>query len=245
VADGRVQCQKAVGLRIDRALDEDGLPLSQLTGSFKPPTAAVAGRSGVTVNGMPVIAPPDEPEGLAARLAVVHLKSAGDRPHKLREVAGTVVLQVRTPPETLVSVPKLMEAVGRTERGRHGGAVRVVEAVKDEDGRVRIKAQVEGVLRGLADVPPNPLGGTILVNGRRLGDEDLLSSLNFALRDEQGKPFRVLRAVSTGVRTEAAHEYEFLFEADAGQGEPARFEYVDRRTLFVEVPFALKDVPLP
>jgi outer membrane protein assembly factor BamB len=246
VADGRVQCQKAVGLRIDRALDEQGLPLSQVAGWFKPATAAVAGRSGVTINGMPVIAPPDEPEGLAARLAVVHLKSAGDRqPHKLREVAGAVVVQVRTLPETLVSVPKLMEAVGRTERGRHGGAVRVVEAVRDDDGRVRIKAQVEGVLHGLADVPPNPLGGTILVNGRRLGDEDLLSSLNFALRDEQGKPFRVLRAVSTGVRTGAAHEYEFLFEAEAGQGEPARFEYVDRRTLFVEVPFLLKDVPLP
>ncbi len=245
VADGRVQCQKAVGLRVDRALDGDGRPLAQLASWFKAPSSGVAGRSGVTINGLPVMPPPDEPEGLAARLAVVRLKTAGDRPpQKLRELTGTVVVQARTPQETLVSVPKVMEAAGRTVKGPHGGSVRIIEVVKDDDGRIRLKAQVEGVLRGLADIPPNPLGGTILVNGRRLGDEDLLSSLNFALRDERGKAFRVLRAVSTGVRTGAAHEYEFLYEAEAGQAEPARFEYSDRRTLFVEVPFALKDVLL-
>ena len=186
------------------------------------------------------------PEGLAARLVPVRLKTATDRPpQKLKELRGTVVAQVRTPQEALVTVDNVLRAAGRVVKGKHAGAVKVLEATKHDDGQVRLKVQVEGVSRGLTDVPPNPFGGNIMVNGKRLGDEDLLSSLNFALLDDKGKPFRTIRAISTGVRAGAAHEYELVYQPEADQGEAARFVYLDRRTLFIEVPFALKDVPLP
>ena len=42
-----------------------------------------------------------------------------------------------------------------------------------------------------------------------------------------------------------AHEYELVYEPEAGQGGAAKFVYADRRTLFVDVPFTFKDVPLP
>ena len=137
-----------------------------------------------------------------------------------------------------------MKAAGRTFKGRLGGEVKVVEVARDGDGQVRLKVLVERPGRGTADVPVNPFGGTIFVNGRRLGEEDLLSSLDFNLLDGKGKPFTTVRAVSTGVRAGAGHEYELDYEAKAGQGEAATFVYSDRRTVFIGVPFALKDVPL-
>jgi outer membrane protein assembly factor BamB len=244
-ADGRLHCQKPVGVRIEQALDEEGRPLAQLATVLKPSPSAAAARSGVTVNGLPLTGPADEPEGLAARLVPIRLKSAGDKPpRKLKELRGTVVAQVRTPQETLVEVPDVLNAAGKVVKGRRGGEVKVLDA-KIENGHVRLKVAVEGVSRGLTDVPPNPFGGNIMINGKRLGDEDLLSSLNFALLDENGKPFRVTRAISTGLRSGAAHEYDLTYQPEAGQSEAARFIYQDRRTLFVEVPFVLKDVPLP
>jgi outer membrane protein assembly factor BamB len=245
-ADGGLSWQKVVGLRIERALDEDGRMLRQLSTTFKPPTPAGGGRASVVINGAAIAAPPEEPEGPVARLVPVRLKLAGDRPaRQLKELTGTIVAQVRTPQETVATVENVLKAVGRTVRGKHGGEVRLIEAMKDEDGNVRLKVQVEGLGRGITDVPANPFGGTIMINGRRLGEEDLLSSLNFALLDAKGKPFRTTRAVSTGVRAGAAHEYELVYEADEGQTEAAKFVYTDRRTLFIDVPFTLKDVPLP
>jgi outer membrane protein assembly factor BamB len=245
-AAGRLQWQKAVGLRIDRALDEDGRPLAQLPTSFKPP-AAGAGQSGVIINGMPINPAADEPSGPAARLVAVRLKQPADKPaKKLKELTGTVIAQVRAPQEAMVTVENVLKAAGRTVKGRQGGAVKVIEAAKLDEGQVRLQVQVEEVSHGLADGSPGLLNATVIINGRRVGpDENLLSSLHFALLDEKGKPFRVVKAMSTGLRAGAAHEYELIYEPEPGQGEAAKFLYTDRRTLFVEVPFALKDVPLP
>jgi len=129
--------------------------------------------------------------------------------------------------------------------GRRGGEVKVLEVAKEEDGRVRIKVQVEAVTRGLTDAPLNPFGGTVIINGKRLGDEDLLDSTNFALLDDRNRSFQVVKAVSTGMRAGAAHEYELVYEPGTGMGAAAKFVYADRRTLFIDVPFRLNDVPLP
>jgi hypothetical protein len=147
----------------------------------------------------------------------------------------------------MVTVDKVLKAAGQTVKGSRGGEVKVIDVVKEDDGRVRLKVRIERVGRSAADVPVNPFGGggTVIVNGRRLGEEDLLSSTDLSLLDEKGKPFRTVRAVSTGVRAGAAHEYELVYEPEDGQGEAAKFVYADRRTLFIEVPFTLKDVPLP
>ena len=243
---GRFHWQKAVGLHIDKALDEEGHVLPQLPTSFKPVVNMAAVRGNVIINGMPVIPPSDEPEGTAARLVPVRLKRVGEKaPTKLKELSGTIVAQVRTPHESLVTVDDVLKAAGRTVKGRLGGEVKVVEVAKEEDGQVRLRVRVERVGRGTADVPVNPFGGTVFINGRRLGEEDLLSSLDFSLLDGKGKAFATVKAIGTGVRAGAGHEYELVYEPEAGQGEAARFVYSDRRTVFVEVPFTLKDVPLP
>jgi hypothetical protein len=242
---GRLQWQKAVGLHINRAVDEDGRPLTQLPTSFKPPASTTTVRGNVIINGMPLV-PPDEPDGPGLRLVPVRLKGVGaGSSKKLKELSGTVIGQVRTPHGPLVTVENVLKAAGRTVKGRQGGEVKVVEVAKEEGGQVRLKVRVDRPGRGTSDIPVNPFGGTIIVNGRRLGEEDLLSSLDFSLVDDKGKPFETVKAVATGVRAGAGHEYELVYEPGAGQGEAAKFVYSDRRTLFIEVPFTLKDVPLP
>jgi hypothetical protein len=245
-AEGRLHWQKAVGVRVERALDEDGRPLAQLPTSFRPPTAA-SGRSSVIINGMPIDPPPEEPTGLAARLVAIRLRHGDEKPpKKLKELTGTIVAQVQTPAEALVTVERVLKSGGLVVKGERAGAVKVIDVVKEEDGHIRLKVQVEAAPRALGDSAPNPFNATVIVNGRRLGiDENLLSSFNFALLDEQGRAFRTIRAVSTGVRAGAAQEYELLYQPQAAQGEASRFVYTDRRTLFIDVPFTLKDVPLP
>ncbi len=245
-ASGGLQWQKAVGLRVERALDEDGRALPQLATSFRLPTPAAAGRGSVFVNGMPINPPGEELEGPAARLVPVRLRPAAERPvRKLRELAGTIVAQVRTPREPQISVTDVLKSAGKVVKGRHGGEVKVLEVVREDDGLIRLKVLVEGVAHGLTDMPANPFGGTVIINGRRLGDEDLLSSLNFALLDDRGQPFQVVKATSTGLRAGAAHEYELVYEPAAGTGPAAKFVYADWRTLFIDVPFRLKNVPMP
>ena len=243
---GGLQWQKAVGLRLERALDEAGRSLQSLPTSFQLPAPAGAGRGTVIINGMPVNPPTEELDGPAARLIPVRLKPTTEQPvRKLRELAGTIVAQVRTAREPQVTVNDALHSVGKVFRGPHGGEVKVLEVAKDDDGQVRIKVQVEAVSHGLTDGPANPFGGTVIVNGRRLGEEDLLSSTNFALRDERDRPYQVVKAVSTGVRAGSAVEYELVYEPGAGVGAAAKFVYADRRTLFIDVPFTLKDLALP
>ena len=74
------------------------------------------------------------------------------------------------------------KSAGQTVKGAHGGSIRVVDVVK-QDGTLRIKVQVETAGRGLSDAPVLPFGGTIIINGKRLGEEEYLSSQNFALVD--------------------------------------------------------------
>jgi hypothetical protein len=242
LAENKLVWQKAVALRVSKALDENGVALAPLPVTLKMPAPAGAVRSNVVINGTPIV-PPEDISGPESRLVPVRLRQAEKPAKRLKELTGTIVAQVKTEAQTLVAVDNVLKSAGQTVKGPHGGSIRVLEVVK-QDGNLRIKVQVETAGRGLSDAPVLPFGGTIIINGKRLGEEECLSSQNFALVDAKGKPFRVEKAVHTGVRTTTAHEYEFTYLLE-DQGEPTKFEYRDRRVLFVEVPFTLKDVTLP
>ncbi len=243
LTENKLLWQKAVALRVTKALDENGVALAPLPVTLKmaAPTGAAV-RSNVIINGTPIVPPEDAP-GPESRLVPVRLRQ-GEKPTKrLKELTGTIVAQVKTEAQPLVSVDNVLKSAGQTVKGPHGGSIRVLEVVK-QDGSVRIKVQIETVGRGLTDAPVVPFGGTIIINGKRLGEEEFLSSQNFALIDAKGKPFRVEKAVHTGVRTSTAHEYELTYPLE-DRDEPTKFVYRDHRVLFVEVPFTLKDVTLP
>jgi hypothetical protein len=243
-AEARLQWQRAVGLRVERAVDEHGQALEVLPVQLKAPAAPVAMRGSVTINGTLIEPPADDDP--SARLVPVRMRPGEKAASRLKELSGTITAQLRTAPEALVTVDDVLKASDRLVKGARGGAVRVVEARREEGG-VALKVQVEPPPRGVSDRPGAvPLNATVIINGRRVGgNEDLLSALNFALVDEKGRPFRTVKATSTGRRVGDAEEYELTYQAEAGQGEAAKFVYTDRRTVLLDVPFVLKDVPLP
>lgn len=238
--EGKVQWHRGLGVRLEKALTEKGQSLTLRTASYRPPLGS---RSGIAVNGIPIDPEPDEP-GPAGRLVPLRLHGGGESVTKLSELVGTVIGQVWLPIEPLVKVERILEAEGKSARGRHGGAIRVLE-VEKEDNELRIRAFIEAAPRGLTAPQPLPITGRIMVNGRSIADsQDLLSSGNFQLTDEKGRPFLATRAVATGRRDGVAHEYELTYGLAPGLGTPSTFVYVDRRMMYLDIPFVLKDVPL-
>jgi hypothetical protein len=242
---GRVQWEGALGVRIDRALDDAGRLLEPL-----PASAGLAfylpGRASVVVNGVPFDPAPDEAEGPAPRLVPVRLREWGRPATRLKELRGHITAEVRTPPQAVVTVDKVLAAAGRTVKGAQGGSVRVLEAARQADGLVRLRVQVEPLPRALsAAAPPSPFNGTVLVNGRPVVGGLLLNSSHFGLLDDKGRPFRVVQALAPSRRGAPAQEYELTYQPEDGQGAAAKFVYRDHRTVILDVPFLLKDVPLP
>ena len=238
-AGPRLIWDRAVAVRIHRALDDRGQSLRQVPAALQTDNAG-NGRPAVVINQVPIRAPADRNQPrIPLRL------ERGEKPSKrLKELTGTVVAQVRTPPETLVVVDNVFRAVGRSIKGPHGGAVTVLEVKLQEGGKVRLRLQVEAPTSGVDDVPL-PFAATIMIDGKVLGPHrEALSAQNFALL-AGGKPLPVVAAVNTGVRAGAAQVLELTYQAVGDKLDAARFVYSGRRTTIVKVPFTLKDVPLP
>ena len=67
-----------------------------------------------------------------------------------------------------------------------------------------------------------------------------------SLLDARGRKIPLVDSTSPAVNgTGKAWEFTLVYRSDAGQGEPSRLVYTGRRSATLEVPFTLKDVPLP
>jgi hypothetical protein len=234
----RLKWQKPLGLRIQEARDEHGQSLAHRP---KPLSAPVV-NGAMIVNGVPYT-----PDSTAAVRQVPVRLQAGEKPSKvLKELSGTLTGLVQSDIEALVTVDRVLQASGQQVRGAGGSSVKVLTVSRQDDGQIKLGVQVESPPRGLND-GSSLTGNTIMiVNGRRVGVEDeSLRAANFALLDNKGRPFEVVRAENTGRRAGLAQELELIYQPTAEQTEPARFVYRGRRSVVVEVPFRLEDVPLP
>jgi hypothetical protein len=240
----RLKWHKVLDLRIDRLTDDQDQALTaRVVPSAK--AAAQRDRAAMFINGVPVY-PEVDPSETDSRQLLLRVR-LGKKPAKeLRELAGTLTALVRTEPQTLVTVEKILEAAGHTFDGAAGGSVKVVEVSRQEEGTIKLRLHVETPPRSLEDGLTVPSNMVMIVNGRRVGgDEEPLTAANFALLDAQGHPFEVVKAITTGRRAGVARELELTYQPAEGQGDPVRFVYTGRRSALVDVPFTLKHVPLP
>jgi hypothetical protein len=241
----RLKWLQALSIRVSRAIDDQGQSLTgKLTFLGKP--AAPRGRASVFINGQPVYPDDPGPSGQVARLVPVRLQR-GEKPAKmLTELNGTLVALVQSAPEVLVSVDNPQKAVGQQVSNGEAG-LKVLEMTKSDDGLYTVRFLVESPPRGVEDGTAGATNGFVMINGRVVNgtNDEPLSAQNFALLDDKGKPLEVVRATNTGKRAGSARELELAFRPAEGQGEPARLVYTGRRTSIIEVPFTLKNVPLP
>jgi hypothetical protein len=240
----RLKWLRALGLRVQRAVDDQGQALTPRLVSLAK-FSTQRGNATMFVNGVPYY-PDDAPPESNPRHIPVRLQRAEKPSHLLKELAGTLVALVQGPNEPLVTIDNINESSGQAVQGSGGSSMKVVEVSRPEMGEVRLRVYVESPPRGLDDGSFIPSTMVMVVNGRRVGNdtEEPLSGQNFTLFDQKGHRYSTLRAQTTGKRSGAAREYELSYQIEEGV-EPTRFVFTGRRTAVVEVPFTLHDVPLP
>jgi hypothetical protein len=142
-AEPKLQVRSIVSTRIDKAVNDNGQSLSTFTagdedpnvavGAPVPPGAIIRGRLGSMT--MPMMGGPDR--------TIVQLKK-GEKPSKsLKELKGTIAMQMLDAPQALITVDKVLKASGTMAKGKDGGYIKIVEATKTEEGQVKVRLEME------------------------------------------------------------------------------------------------------
>jgi hypothetical protein len=242
--------QGMLDLCIDKAVDEHGQNLTPVSHSGNDG----AGNAYHLGNGVVVW---DMDRGQLVnnnqREMLVRLK-LGDQPSKtLKELTGTVAAHVQTPLQTLITVENILQSAGQTFKEPAGESLQVLEAAQQENGSVKLRLRMEQPLQAFGPWAMNGRGAIVRANGlvrRQVLRDPLMSDdlQHLELKDGDGRNYymfsRDLDAVAPN-QNGLVREVQIVFRPRPGQGKPARLVYSGRRVATVEVPFTLKEVPLP
>jgi hypothetical protein len=241
IAEPKVRTQDSFTVRVTKVVDEHGQELSVSDDPVPSQPVFVRRIASPYGNGFTL-------EFIQARL------KGGEKPAKsLREVQGTLSARLFTEPRPVITVDDVLHSAGKTFVGAEGGAIKVLDVTKGEGGNLTLHFEFElpdaGVVapgrgRAARGLPPGgavplpaagPAAAGVPAAGRRVGGLQLL--------DDKGN---ILPAAGGVQRTGRglARDYTMEFNIPAGR-TPASFIYAATKTVSVDVPFTLKDVPLP
>lgn len=229
-----------VDLRIDKALDGNGQDLASAIDPRSDLSQLAALGNGVvlwdTQTGQPINACRDIP---------VHLKS-GDKPAGvLQEVKGVVAAQVQTSPQALITVDNILKSTGHTFLGENGESLKVLEADRQANGDVHLRVELTD-----ASSQNNTLwamrGGVLRPNRRRaFAAMENMPPANLLLEDGSGQNFPARSHHEDMVINGNTLARAITVTYHCGSGEPRKLVYSGRRTIVIEIPFTLTNVPLP
>jgi hypothetical protein len=186
------------------------------------------------------------------------LHVGGQSSKAVKELHGIVTIQVQTPLQPLLTVDNVLKSAGKEVQGEHGGLLKVTEIKREKNGQLNLKVRVEA--------PPQEGDGEMmpLNRGRRFGRAIMMWRMaqmmggempDLRLLDAKGQPWKRVEeppqtvnrgfVVAPGAGAASGQEWEPKFQPGVGQAEAARLVYMGRRTLVLDVPFVLRDVPLP
>jgi hypothetical protein len=244
----RLQLQGVLALRIDRAVDDEGQALTQPADAIAGagPLANAAGGEVVIMWDGQTPLPAEFPVG--AGLAVVRLRLGEQPARRVRELRGTLALRVQPAPEPLVTVDRILGAAGRTVPGGDGSALKVTEVRREEDGRVKLAVEVMPAPRDvmLGGAPARILMTTRGARGAQgLVVPPPVAVEQLALLDERGRAVTLEGSTGPTVNGSGkAWEFSLVYRLGPEAGEPSRLVYTGRRSVTLEVPLVLGDVPL-
>jgi hypothetical protein len=244
-----VQCdphlvwQGFISMRVHKAIDDQGQTLVQpcphLEGESEDPNGA---QEVIVMDGSGSLA---EAGGGGGVRVPLRLQLAKKPSQVVRELHGTVAARVEGPVEALMTVDNILKAAGQTVKGPEGSFLKVIETQRDENGRWRVKLQMQA-----PDMQPLVGGGGRRVffraKGRLMVMADRTAVPNsdrLALIDSKGGliPSAGIESANWG---NAPQEFIMLFQPGKDQGEPTKLVYNSRRSTIIEVPFTLKNMPL-
>jgi hypothetical protein len=160
------------GFRITKAVDDNDQKLSQEEagnndtdeliigpGGAVPPRAIIF--RGVGGMGMPSMA------GGPGTVTIPFKR--GEKPSKtLKELTGTITLQILDEPQEMITVENALKAGGASSKGKSGGELKIVESSKLDNGQIKLHVEL--------DMPPDVIpagqgggfGGGMMMPGRAI-----------------------------------------------------------------------------
>jgi hypothetical protein len=193
----------------------------------------------------------------------VCLQKADKPSATLKELSGTLPAQVLLP-EPVITADNILKAAGKSFKGKDNSSF-VVREVTLADGRLTLTVEIEtarpaiGVPIGpaLPPLPPTPApapqpGGALPQPGVviRPGPLPIFPGAGngfWSLQDDKGQDITLTRTSIRFVQQVAGkwtvqHNLIFLLQKDQ---VPATFAFKSRRNVTLDIPFTLKDVPIP
>jgi hypothetical protein len=258
-AEPKLHWQGALDVRVDRAVDDRGRPVVVMPALREAPADDF---EPVFINGAIIMqhARRGGPVGVRVR--------RGDKSSsRLAEMSGTIAGQVRVA-EPLAAADAPLKAVGQTVRGTAGVQVKITAASRADSGEVTIGAEVHlpsdvqlpqaapgqaGVMVGGAMVIQ---GGGVVIQQGGFGPGGQQPALpagtteyqGLSVEDARGRRFSVVRGglqMNRFAQDGSVYQLTATFKSTEAGHEPARLVLTGTRPATVEIPFALKDVPLP
>jgi hypothetical protein len=248
---------------ISKAIDDQGLKLAagvQPTLHEAGPAAAdlANGRNLIVINGNVVTngaAAMPPPQQVTARL------SPGNPPagKEIKELSGKLSLQTVVDCEALVVVDKVLDAAGKTVKGKDGNSLTVRTTKVMKNGDVRLDVSVDSpsgmnglggnriVIQGGGNVVING-GGNIAINGGGGMGPPVDPAKLPRLLDASGKAFNVVESAMQGTTIangQMSIDFTVTYRPAVDQGPAAQLLLPGQRVFSFDVPFTLKDIKLP
>jgi hypothetical protein len=254
-AEPRLQNFVILGARAQKAVDDQG---QQLTIAMEP--MPNVNPNGVVNGGFAGAPAPFVRYGSLQQQVALRLKLGDKKAKSLTELTGTISAQTLSPPEALITVDNVLKSAGKTVKGKNGGAIEVQSIEKQADGDYRVKIRLENppnvnAINGpgvFQIMPANgvQIQGQIQIGGAQIGGRPgLVNNSGLpTLVDDKGQSYELVQIPARGFRGVNgvfSQEVTLVFRAANGVGAPARMVLNGHRMVDVQVPFTLKDVPLP
>jgi hypothetical protein len=258
-AEARVDVTQLIGLRVTRATDETGKKIRYASdfidgglGDYMDERLAfiVAQQIDVLDGGAG--------GGTSLRQIPISIIVDGKSVEKLGELSGTLSCRLRTAPEALVSLDDVAKAVGQTFKAADGGEVKITQCKREDDGLFMVKVELKSPVMSADDqviqMQQMKMGRVRVLRGGGVFPQDQpkiqltkdnANTVPFKLLNAKGQPLEFVNGeLNVNTTNEVSRVYTLVYKPAANDTAPAKFEYIGRRDVLVEVPFTLKDVPL-
>jgi hypothetical protein len=243
-AEPRLQAFVITGApQLSKVVDDQGQALTVATDT--PVAGGVAGQPiGVYYN-------PYSP-GVARRTFVLRFKAGAKQAKALKELTGTLSVQLLAPIEPLLKVDNVLKSVGKEAKGDNGDSMTVASITKQDNGDYKVQVRLTnppgGIGVGAAWQQMQIVqGGVVRVVAVPMQGNGIATSRSLNLLDAKGRPYQM---TMTSSRMQAVGgtlnlEMTLVFRPHPGQGEPASLVLSGQRLRTVAIPFRLENVPLP
>ncbi len=260
----KIQLQQILGVKIDRALDNNDQILEQsLVDIVYGPQADVQHRL-AQLKARPAIARPfPGPAATGQNLVLVRLKKGEKFVPTIREMRGTVSLKIRTPVEAIITVDNILKAKGESVKGKGDAQLKIIDVAKEENGDIKVEVELQHSheIQTLAanGVQAGPQGMVIQGNvqiqiggGGGIGGGPVIinngvgGGLGLELQDAKGAALKLMQTRNTKMQWQQNGRNigaVLVFRPQKDQ-EAAKLVFKATRPAAVDVPFTLKDVAL-